>query len=77
MANGSIEAAREFFERAAKFGLARAALRLAATYDPAELQRLGVQGVEPDRAKACNWYERAKALGAIDAEGQIARLGGD
>ena len=77
LANGSIEAAREFFERAAKIGLARAALRLAATYDPAELQRLGVQGVEPDHAKARNWYERAKELGATEAEGQLARLSGD
>ena len=77
LANGSIEAAREFFERAAKFGLARAALRLAATYDPAELQRLGVQGVEPDRAKARNWYERAKELGATEADGKLARLSGD
>jgi TPR repeat protein len=77
LANGSIEAAREFFERAAKFGLARAALRLAATYDPTELQRLGVQGVEPDRAKARNWYERAKDLGATEAEGKLARLSGD
>jgi hypothetical protein len=77
LANGSIEAAREFFERAAKIGLARAALRLAATYDPAELQRLGVQGVEPDHAKARNWYERAKELGATEAEGQLARLSAD
>ena len=77
LANGSIEAAREFFERAAKIGLARAALRLAATYDPAELKRLGVQGVEPDHAKARNWYERAKELGATEAEGQLARLSGD
>jgi len=77
LANGSIEAAREFFERAAKIGLARAALRLAVTYDPAELQRLGVQGVEPDRVKARNWYERAKELGATEAEGQLARLSGD
>lgn len=77
LANGSIEAAREFFERAAKIGLARAALRLAATYDPAELQRLGVQGVEPDHAKARSWYERAKELGATEAEGQLARLTAD
>ena len=31
----------------------------------------------PDHAKARNWYERAKELGATEAEGQLARLSGD
>src|SRR5262247_3968110 len=47
---GNIAAARDFFERAAEAGLAAAALRLAASYDPAELEGLQVQGVVPDRA---------------------------
>src|SRR5262249_22693685 len=41
---GQIAVARNFFQRAAQIGLARAAMLLAATYDPRELARWGVQG---------------------------------
>jgi hypothetical protein len=77
LSHGKVEAARQFFERAAEIGLAAAALRLAETYDPAELERLKTQGVVPDRALARQWYERAKKLGAPEAEGRLARLGGN
>jgi hypothetical protein len=73
---GNIAAARDFFERAAEAGLAAAALRLAASYDPAELQNLQVQGVVSDRALARKWYERARELGAPEAVERLARLGG-
>jgi hypothetical protein len=74
---GNIEAARQFFRRAADIGLADGAIGLAATYDPAELARLAVQGVVADRAEARRWYERARDLGAPDAEGRLAKLGVD
>jgi hypothetical protein len=61
---GNIEVARQFFRRAANAGLAEGAMRLAATYDAAELARLGVQGVVADSAEALRWYERARELGA-------------
>ena len=73
---GNVAAARDFFERAAETGLAAAALRLAASYDPAELQNLQVQGVVSDRALARKWYERARELGAPEAVERLARLGG-
>ena len=73
---GSIVLAREFFRRAADVGYAPAAIRLAATYDPAELSRLRAQGVVPDRAEARKWYERARELGAPEAAERLARLGG-
>lgn len=63
---GNIEVARQFFRRAANAGLAEGALRLAATYEAAELARLGVQGVVADSAEALRWYERARELG-VDA----------
>jgi TPR repeat protein len=72
---GSIVLAREFFRRAADAGFAPAAIRLASTYDPGELSRLGVKGVVPDRAEAKKWYERARELGAPEAEERLARLG--
>jgi hypothetical protein len=73
---GSIVLAREFFRRAAEAGLPQGAIRLAATYDPAELSRMQAQGVVPDRAEARKWYERARELGAPEAEERLARLGG-
>jgi hypothetical protein len=75
---GNIGAARMFFQRAAEAGLANGALKMAATFDPAELERLQVkvQGAIPDRAEARKWYERARALGAPEAEDRLARIGG-
>jgi len=76
LADGKIEVARQFFERAAEAGLAVAALRLAASYDPGELARLQALGIVPDRAQARKWYERARELGAPEAEARLAKLGG-
>ena len=75
---GNIGAARMFFQRAAEAGLALGAMKMAATFDPAELERLQVkvQGAIPDRAEARKWYERARALGAPEAEERLARIGG-
>jgi hypothetical protein len=75
---GNIGAARQFFQRAAEAGLAAGALKMAATFDPSELDRLGVkvQGAIPDRAEARKWYERARSLGAPEAEERLARIGG-
>jgi hypothetical protein len=75
LAIGNIMGARDFFERAADAGLADAALRLAATYDPVVLRRLKTQGVAADVALARKWYERARTLGASDAAEALARLG--
>ena len=74
---GNIGAARLFFQRAAETGLALGAIRLAATFDPAELSRLNAQGVRPDRDEARRWYERARELGAPEADERLARLGGN
>ena len=75
LANGNIMGARDFFERAADAGLAAAALRLAATYDPAVLAGLKVQGVAPDVALARKWYEHARDLGSSEAGAPLLRLG--
>ena len=73
--DGRVLVAREFFRRAVDAGLAAGALRLAATYDPLELERLRVQGIVPDRALARRWYQRARELGAPEAEERLAKLG--
>ena len=72
---GNISAARLFFRRAADASLAQGALALAATYDPDELARLRVAGVLPDLALAREWYEKARELGASEAEERLRRLG--
>ena len=72
---GNIYAARQFFERAADAGLADSALALAATYDPAELARLKVLGLRADPGEARKWYEKARELGAREAEARLRRLG--
>jgi hypothetical protein len=73
---GNIAGARPFLLRAAQANLARGALLLAATYDPRELARWGVQGVQPNLTEARRWYERARQLGAPEAAARLAGLGG-
>jgi hypothetical protein len=74
-AAGNVGAARLFYERAADAGLPEGALALAATFDPNELTRRNVLGgVQPDRAAARRWYERARELGALEAEQHLQRL---
>jgi hypothetical protein len=76
LADGNVASARQFFLRAATAGLARGAFLLAATYDPRELARLGVLGVQPNLAVARKWYERAHELGAPEAAERLAGLAG-
>jgi glycosyltransferase involved in cell wall biosynthesis len=76
LVDGNVASARQFFLRAATAGLARGALLLATTYDPRELERLGVLGVQPSLAEARKWYERAHELGAPEAQERLARLAG-
>jgi hypothetical protein len=71
---GSVALAREFFRRAAEAGLANGAFLLAATYDFRELIRLRVLGVQPNATLARSWYERARQLGAGEADARLAEL---
>jgi TPR repeat protein len=74
LAEGGIAQARLLYERAAEAGLALGAMALAATYDPVELQHLGALGLKPDHEAARRWYERARQLGAPEAELRLRRL---
>ncbi len=74
LADGNVAQARQFFLNAAKAGLPRGALLLAATYDPRELARPSVLGVQPNMALARQWYERARELGAMEAEERLRGL---
>jgi hypothetical protein len=67
IASGDIAAARLVLQRAADSEDGKAAIKLAGTYDPDVLAKLGVHGIVPDPAKARDWYEKAKTFGAPEA----------
>jgi hypothetical protein len=69
-----IAAARLVLQRAAEGNDVGAALMLAGTYDPVALEKLGVQGLSADVAKARAWYERAKGLGSPEARRRLELL---
>jgi TPR repeat protein len=75
LADGNVAMARQAFLRAAEAGMAHGALLLAATYDAHEFARLGVQGVQANPRLARIWYQRARELGASEAEALLRRLG--
>jgi hypothetical protein len=71
---GNVAAARMFFRRAADAGLAQSALALGGTYDPDELAKLKVIGLQPEPQTARKWYEKARELGSIEAVSRLHRL---
>ena len=77
LTEGNIVVARQYFQRAAQMGLARAAFKLAETYDPYEPERLNTHGVNKDLVEAKRWYALAVELGAEDAKARLAQLGKD
>lgn len=60
LAQGDVAGARLLLGYAATRGNKDAMLKLGRSYDPEYLSKLGVRGVDPDPAKAAEWYERAK-----------------
>jgi TPR repeat protein len=72
---GNIFAARKFFEHATAAGLAQSAVALASTYDPDELAKIKVVGLQPNIEEARKWYEKARELGAVEASERLRRLG--
>jgi hypothetical protein len=73
---GNIGAARMFLQRAAEEGSGEAALKLAETFDPAVLARVAPLAVKSaDLKEAKRWYEKARELGAPEAEVRLGRLG--
>jgi len=74
LAQGDIAAARLILTRAAEAQDGRAALALAASYDPAVLKELGVLGFRPDVARARTWYEKAAQYGSAEASRRLTTL---
>src|SRR5262249_13636661 len=76
IASGDGAAARLVLRRAADAGDAGAAMKLAETYDPANLAKLGVHGIVPDVSMARSWYEKARQLGSAAAPQRLEMLAG-
>lgn len=75
MTYGEVAAARVIFQRVAEAGEAAGAFALAETYDPLVLGELRLrERIMPDLALARAWYERARALGSLEARDRISRL---
>jgi hypothetical protein len=62
-----------FFAQAAEAGLVPSVLALAGTYDPEQLAKLKVVGVQSDVEAARKWYERARYLDATAAAERVVR----
>jgi hypothetical protein len=73
-ASGDIAAARVVLLRAAEARDPKAALALAATFDPTILERFRAYGVVPDVALARRWYEKAKEFGSEEAPQRLEML---
>jgi hypothetical protein len=71
---GDLSSARLLLRRAAEARDPRAALILAATYDPIVLKELGVYGSAPDVAMAQAWYEKAGEFGSREAPRRLELL---
>ncbi len=75
IANGNLAAARLYFERAANQGSGRAAMLLAASFDPANAKVFKVNSAAPSNTdKAREWYERAGQMGVADATEQLRKF---
>ena len=72
--DGDIASARLLLQRAAEARDERAALALAASYDPNELKKLGVYGSNSDVELAREWYEKARQFGSREAPRRLELL---
>jgi hypothetical protein len=71
---GRLSEARKLLEQAARLGSGVAALTLGAMYDPTRVAEFGNLGVQADPTLARGWYERAKALGVVEATNRLSEL---
>lgn len=72
--SGQLGEARTLLEEAARLGSGVAALTLGAMYDPTRVAEFGNLGVQADPTLARAWYERARALGEVEASNRLAEL---
>ena len=66
MKAGDIAMARQFYMKANELGNAKGAFGVARSYDPKVFAQLNVQGLQPDAAKAAEWYKKAADAGVTN-----------
>lgn len=66
--SGDVASARQFYLRASELGDANGTYGVGRTYDPKIYAALDVQGLQPDAAKAKDWYKKAVAGGSMPAK---------
>jgi len=71
VANGDLAAGRLLLQRAAESDDARAALALAASYDPVVLEQMRTQGLTANAGLARAWYEKARQFGSVEASRRL------
>ncbi len=71
---GDVSGARVIFEYLALKGSPRAAVAMGETYDPLILEKLFIQGLESNAAKAQEWYQKAESLGSGEARTRLNAL---
>jgi hypothetical protein len=71
---GDVSGARTLLEYLVAKGIPKASLLLGESYDPSVLSKLYTKGVEPDTAKAIEWYQNAYKLGSIEAKAHLDSL---
>ncbi len=72
--SGDLASARQFYLRANELGDAKGAYGVGRTYDPKIFAALNVQGLQPEPAKAAEWYKKAIAGGVTAARTAMENL---
>ena len=75
--DGDVAAARLIYGHMARQGIAEGALGMARSYDPEVLSGIPLAGLQPDLAKARDWYQKAQDLGSVLAKGRLGALGAE
>ena len=71
---GDFAGARAMFAPLAQNGSADGAYGFARTFDPAAFLNRRVEGLEPDKPKAVEWYRRAAGEGSIEAKARLMAM---
>ena len=71
---GDFAGARSVFEVLSQKGSADGAYGYARTFDPAAFLNRQVEGIQPDKPKAVEWYRRAADAGSIEAKARLMAM---
>ena len=76
LGTGDVLNARQFYMKAFDLKVTDAAYGVGQTYDPAVFAQHNIIGLDPNPAKAAEWYGKAAATGHAEAAAALAQLPG-